>query len=158
MLHGRVSVFGGAQYRPLLHVRDVAEAVVPTLFTEHAGIFNLHSENVTIRELAERVKQIAPEVGVEYVEMKSQDTRNYRVSSEKASETFGFKPLLKIEDGVRQIADLVLQGRIRDTASPRYSNLDFLRPLLVPETSPLGTELVVTPALRLHSEQRADAT
>jgi nucleoside-diphosphate-sugar epimerase len=143
ILHGRISVFGGEQYRPLLHVRDVAEAVVPTLFSEHRGIFNLDSENVTIRELAERIAEFAPDVEAEFTDMPFQDLRNYRVSSEKARGTFGFDPQLTVEDGIRQIAAIVEEGRVRDTSMPRYSNLDFLRPLLVPERSPLGRELVV---------------
>ena len=143
LLHGRISVFGGDQYRPLLHVRDVAEAVVPTLFSEHRGIYNLDSENVTIRTLAERIAAFYPDVETEFTDMPFQDLRNYRVSSEKARTAFGFSPRLTVEDGIRQIAEIVMEGRVRDTSAPRYSNLDFLRPLLVPERSPLGTEVVV---------------
>lgn len=143
ILHGRISVFGGDQYRPLLHVRDVAEAVVPTLFSEHRGIFNLESENVTIRALAERITAFYPDVEAEFTDMPFQDLRNYRVASDKARDAFGFTPLLKVEDGIRQIAQVVMEGRVRDTSAPRYSNLDFLRPLLVPERSPLGREIVV---------------
>jgi nucleoside-diphosphate-sugar epimerase len=143
LLHGRISVFGGDQYRPLLHVRDVAEAVVPTLFTEHRGIFNLDSENVTIRALAERIAAFYPDVEAEFTDMAFQDLRNYRVSSDKARGAFAFSPKLSVEDGIRQIARIVMEGRVRDTSAPRYSNLDFLRPLLVPEHSPLGKEVVV---------------
>jgi nucleoside-diphosphate-sugar epimerase len=143
MLHGRISVFGGEQYRPLLHVRDVARAVVPTLFSEHRGVFNLESENVTIRGLAERIAGFYPEVEATFTELPFQDLRNYRVSSEKARSTFAFDPLLTVEDGIRQIARVVAEGRVRDTSVPRYSNLDFLRPLLVPERSPLGREIIV---------------
>jgi nucleoside-diphosphate-sugar epimerase len=143
VLHGRISVFGGDQYRPLLHVRDIAEAVVPTLFSEQRGIFNLHSENVTIRELAERIRAIIPDAETEFTDIPFEDLRNYRVSSDKAREAFGFEPLLTVEDGVREVARVVTKGRIRDTSMPRYSNLDFLRPLLVPERSPLGAEVVV---------------
>jgi nucleoside-diphosphate-sugar epimerase len=143
LLHGRISVFGGDQYRPLLHVRDVAEAVVPTLFTGHRGIFNLDSENVTIRALAERIAAFYPDVEAEFTDMAFQDLRNYRVSSDKARGAFAFSPKLSVEDGIRQIARIVMEGRVRDTSAPRYSNLDFLRPLLVPEHSPLGKEVVV---------------
>lgn len=143
LLHGRISVFGGDQYRPLLHVRDVAEAVVPTLFSDHRGIFNLDSENVTIRGLAERISAFYPDVEAEFTDMPFQDLRNYRVASDRAREAFGFDPQLTVEDGIRQIAQVVMEGRVRDTSAPRYSNLDFLRPLLVPERSPLGREIVV---------------
>jgi nucleoside-diphosphate-sugar epimerase len=143
VLYGRISVFGGDQYRPLLHVRDVARAVVPTLFSEHRGTFNLQSENVTIRELAERIAAVRPDIEAHYTDAPDQDLRNYRVSSEKARAAFGFDPQLTVEDGIRQIMSVVEEGRVRDTSAPRYSNLDFLRPLLVPERSPLGTEIVV---------------
>jgi nucleoside-diphosphate-sugar epimerase len=148
MLHGRISVFGGEQYRPLLHVRDVAEAVVPTLFSEHRGIFNLESENVTIRGLAERIAAFYPDVEAEFTDMAFQDLRNYQVASDRARETFGFTPQLTVEDGIRQIAGVVREGRVRDTSVPRYSNLDFLRPLLVPERSPLGREIIVRDRFR----------
>ncbi len=156
MLHGRISVFGGDQYRPLLHVRDVAEAIVPTLFSDHVGIFNLESENVTIRALAERIAAFYPEVETEFTDMAFQDLRNYRVSSEKARAAFGFDPQLTVEDGIRQIAQVVQEGRVRDTSAPRYSNLDFLRALLVPERSPLGNEVVVRH--RFHTMRAARAS
>jgi nucleoside-diphosphate-sugar epimerase len=143
MLHGRISVFGGDQYRPLLHVRDVAEAVLPTLFSDHRGIFNLESENVTIRSLAERIATFYPAVRTEFTDLPFQDLRNYQVSGEKARSAFGFSPKLTVEDGIYQVARVVAEGRVRDTSAPRYSNLDFLRPLLVAEHSPLGREIVV---------------
>src|SRR5262249_25689660 len=68
-LHRRISVFGGDQYRPLLHVRDVARGVLPTLLSEHRGVFNLESENVTIRQLAERIAAFYPEVEVAFTDM-----------------------------------------------------------------------------------------
>jgi nucleoside-diphosphate-sugar epimerase len=151
ILYGRISVFGGEQYRPLLHVRDVAHAVVRTLFRDYRGIFNLESENVTIRELAERIMAVRPDVEAEFTEAPVQDLRNYRVSSEKARATFGFEPELTVEDGIRQIVSVVEDGRIRDTSMPRYSNLDFLRPLLVPERSPLGREIIVPHRFRVRS-------
>jgi len=141
--HRKISVFGGDQYRPLLHVRDVGEAVVPVLGSDVRGTFNLESENVTIRALAERIAALHPDVQTEFTDLPLQDLRNYRVSSEKARAAFGFDPRLMVEDGVRQIGRLVAEGRVRDPSSPRYSNLDFLRPLLVPERSPLGREVIV---------------
>jgi nucleoside-diphosphate-sugar epimerase len=144
VLYGRIGIFGGEQYRPLLHVRDVADPVVSTLFGEHRGTFNLHSENVTVRELAERIQGVVPGVEAEFTDMPFEDLRNYKVSSEKAAAAFGFRPDLRVEDGIRELAKIVADGRVRDTSMPRYSNLDFLRPLLVPERSPLGTEVVVS--------------
>lgn len=49
---GKISVFGGDQFRPLLHVKDVARAVKMNLESEHRGVFNLHRQNVRIMDLA----------------------------------------------------------------------------------------------------------
>jgi nucleoside-diphosphate-sugar epimerase len=149
ILHGRISVFGGDQYRPLLHVRDVAEAVRRTLFTEHQGKYNLNCESVTIRELADRIAACYSEVAIDFTPIPFEDLRNYRVSSDMARDVFGFSPQSSLEDGIHQVARAVQEGRIRDTTIPRYSNLDFLRPLLVPERSPLGRELIARHPFRV---------
>jgi nucleoside-diphosphate-sugar epimerase len=141
LLHGRMSVFGGAQYRPLLHVRDVAEAVLAALSGGSRGIYNLHAANMQIHELAEAISREVPEARVHHTEIRFQDARNYRVSSDKAARDLGFAPRLRLEDGIREIKALVQQGRIRDLSSPRFSNTDFLRPRLVPERTPLGFEV-----------------
>src|SRR5262249_59567506 len=91
-IYGRISVFGGEQYRPLLHVRDVAEAVVANIATSHRGIYNLHSANMRIVDVAEKIREYVPGLVVQKTEMKFQDSRNYRVSSAKAIEAFGFGP------------------------------------------------------------------
>ena len=137
----RISVFGGAQYRPLLHVRDAADAVAANVTTAHRGIYNLHAVNVRIDDLAERIGEIVPGVAVTRTEMKFQDARNYRVSSERAAAAFGFAPTRTVDHGISEIKALVEQGRVRDISSPRYSNTDFLRPLLVREKTPLGAEI-----------------
>ena len=54
-----MSVFGGQQFRPLLHVRDVATAIVPEIQTTNSGVYNLHAENLTILELAQRIQKIS---------------------------------------------------------------------------------------------------
>ena len=54
---GKISVFGGNQYRPLLHVRDAAQTIFDNLETRATGIFNLHKENMKISDVAEHVKK-----------------------------------------------------------------------------------------------------
>ena len=53
---GKVKVYGGDQYRPLLHVRDAALAIAQNLTSEHCGVFNLGAKNVRIVDHAERVR------------------------------------------------------------------------------------------------------
>ncbi|HMG04545.1 MAG TPA: hypothetical protein VK581_03740, partial [Chthoniobacterales bacterium] len=77
-----------------------------------------------------------------------QDARNYSVSSDKARRDFGFTPRYAPEDGITEIKRLVEEGRIRDISSPRFSNTDFLRPMLITDKTVLGFEVASPSKLR----------
>jgi nucleoside-diphosphate-sugar epimerase len=137
----RISVFGGNQYRPLLHVKDVAEAIVQTLEASHTGVFNLHAVNMRIADLADCLKAQFPDLEVERTELTFQDTRNYRVSSEKAIVAFGFSPKHPVEEGIAELKELLEAGRIKNISLSRHSNQRFLREVLDKPSSPLGFEV-----------------
>ena len=59
--------------------------------------------------------------------MPFQDTRNYRVSSKKAEETFEFKSIHSIDQGIEEVKSLVETHRIKDLDHARYSNQRFLQ-------------------------------
>lgn len=126
-IEGHINVFGGDQFRPLLHVKDVARAVVMNLETEHKGVFNLARQNVRISDLAYQVRMHFPDLIIEHTDMPFQDTRNYRVSGKKAEETFNFKSIHSIDDGIEELKYLVETKRIKDLMSPRYSNQAYLK-------------------------------
>jgi len=123
---GKLSVFGGEQFRPLLHVIDAAQAAVDHVQSNFHGIFNLHSKNVRIIDLAYQIKQHFPGVEIEQTPMKFQDTRNYRVSSEKAHHILNFNPRYSIDDGIQEIKELLEQKRIKNVENPRYTNQTYL--------------------------------
>jgi nucleoside-diphosphate-sugar epimerase len=123
---GEIKVFGGDQFRPLLHVRDAARAIVQNLETKHRGIYNLHRQNVRIIDLAYQVRNHFPDMLIEQTEMPFQDTRNYRVSSDKAQSILGFKATASIDDGIEDIKGLLETGRLKDVDNPRYTNQGFL--------------------------------
>lgn len=129
-MQGKLSVFGGEQFRPLLHVKDVARAVVQNLRTSHTGVYNLHRQNVRIIDLAYQVRNHFPDCVIERTKMPFQDTRNYRVNSNKARSVFGFNPSFSIDDGIEELKFLVETGRIKDINAIRYSNQAFLSHLL----------------------------
>jgi nucleoside-diphosphate-sugar epimerase len=124
--YGKISVFGGDQFRPLLHVADAAVAAVENLETSRRGVFNLQRQNVRIIDLAYQVRNHFPDLVIETTPMKFQDARNYRVSSDKAKETFGFAPAHSIDDGIEDIKSLVDSRRLCDVDNPRYTNQAFL--------------------------------
>lgn len=124
---GKVSVFGGEQFRPLLHVKDAAEAIKLACFSSEIGVFNLHRQNVRIIDLAYQIRNHFPDIQIEVTEMHFQDTRNYKVISKKAIEKLGFNPIYTIDDGIEEIKKLLLEHRIKNINHSRYSNFEYLK-------------------------------
>ena len=124
--YGKISVFGGDQFRPLLHVVDAAQAAVNNLETSHCGIFNLQRQNVRVIDLAYQVRNHFPDLVIEQTDMKFQDARNYRVSNEKAREAFGFCATHSIDEGMEELKALLDSRRLSDVDNPRYTNQAFL--------------------------------
>ncbi|MGE5112796.1 MAG: NAD-dependent epimerase/dehydratase family protein [Acidobacteriaceae bacterium] len=123
---GKITVFGGDQFRPLLHVRDAAQAAADNAATSVTGIFNLHRQNVRIVDLAYQVRNHFPDLVIEQTPMEFQDSRNYRVSSAKARESLGFSPQYSIDAGIEELKILLDANRMRDLSNPRYTNQAFL--------------------------------
>lgn len=130
---GKISVFGGQQYRPLLHVRDAARGMVEALEypkLEKAEIFNIMHENMRIADLAFKIKDHFPNIEIEQTEIPFEDTRNYKVVADKLKEKMGFTTRLSIDNGIEQIKKLLVDQRIRDIHNPRYSNHMFMGDLI----------------------------
>jgi nucleoside-diphosphate-sugar epimerase len=123
----QMSVFGGQQFRPLLHVRDVATAIVPHIDSHKSGVYNLHAENLTIIELAKRIQEVVPNATLKITQSSFQDARNYAVSSEKARMDLGFAPNWTVQDGINEIYEAMTQNRIPDVSLPRFSNVAALQ-------------------------------
>ena len=123
----KLSVFGGEQWRPLLHVRDVSNAIFRGLFSDISGLYNLHYKNFTIRNLAEEILQVGnPSGEIEYQEMPFEDQRNYRVCSDKFRE-LGWHPFYSLERGIGSLSRVLREGRIVDTTDSVYSNARFIK-------------------------------
>ncbi len=137
-VHKKINIFGGGQYRPLLHVRDAAKTIFDALEGTNTGIYNVHSENTTITEIAKLVEKRFPSLQVDLIDTMTQDCRNYRVSSEKAKKQLGFNPRLTISAGIEELKEMLEQGRIKNSFLTRFSNYLYLKPLLSEYNSPLG--------------------
>jgi nucleoside-diphosphate-sugar epimerase len=124
---GRIVIFGGDQYRPLLHVRDAAAAIVHAALSDRGtGLYNLHSVNIRITELAALMQRHFPALEVQHTGLAAEDARDYRVSSAKAEDQLGFVPERSVDDGIDEVRGLVTGGRIKDVNNPRYSNQAYL--------------------------------
>ncbi len=122
-----ITVFGGSQYRPNLHIQDMTDlycAVLKMPAEKIDGkIFNAGWQNMSIADIAEAVKA---EVGsdVKIVTSKTDDLRSYRVSSEKIKRELGWEPRYTVPDAIRELVAAFKAGKIPDSLSaPRYSNI-----------------------------------
>jgi nucleoside-diphosphate-sugar epimerase len=135
---GRISVFGGEQFRPLLHVKDVATMCARAVDQNTRGVYNLTAKNTRIIDIAYQIRGHFPDCVIETSEAMFQDTRNYRVSAARATKELGFRPEHSLDDGIEEIKALLFEGRIRDTGLDRYSNQSFLTNMLEREASALS--------------------
>jgi nucleoside-diphosphate-sugar epimerase len=120
-----LTVFGGDQWRPLMHVRDVAEATLFGLRKKVTGLFNLSAENFRIREIAEKICDIIPNTRVVFQDMKFEDQRNYRVTSE-AYRNLGWTPKHTMDEGIHEMFMVIKEQRIKDLSDPIYYNAHYL--------------------------------
>lgn len=109
---GVITVFGGNQMRPNLHIEDMVDAYELMLSAPHEKIhgevFNIGFDNRSIAEIAQIAKQIVqeevPEQGeIGIVTTPTNDMRSYHVNSDKVKRLLGFEPKRTIEDAVRDI-------------------------------------------------------
>tara|TARA_B110000014_G_C20119430_1_gene592519 strand:+ start:294 stop:1229 length:936 start_codon:yes stop_codon:yes gene_type:complete len=126
LTEGKLTVFGGDQWRPLLHVVDVANAINHTLDSEVTGIFNLHYKNYKIIDIANTIVNKIPQASIDTTPMKFQDARNYQVSSEKLFNETGFRSEVELLTGVDEVYNLISSNRIKNVNHVRYSNQNFL--------------------------------
>jgi nucleoside-diphosphate-sugar epimerase len=119
---GKITVFGGDQTRPNIHIDDITEVYLHLIdHPEATGIYNAGFENISIMDIARLVTKHVP---VEIVVTASNDPRSYRVNSDKLLAT-GFKPRKTVEDAVREIMDKYRSGALRD--EDRFSNLKWMQ-------------------------------
>ena len=112
--NGKITVFGGGQTRPNVHIDDITDLYLFLLENpEHAGIYNAGFENITILEIAELV---AKHVDAEIVVTPSNDPRSYRINSDRLLAT-GFKPKKSVEDAIKELVGLWRQGAWKDDES-----------------------------------------
>jgi nucleoside-diphosphate-sugar epimerase len=123
----RLLIFNRNQWRPFVHVEDIARAFIACLRAPNSRvayeIFNVGSDdlNSTLGDLAARIKAQVPEAEIVYVENAS-DHRNYRVSFTKVSEVLGFDCQLSLDDGIGEIKRAVQNGLVADYRNPKYYN------------------------------------
>jgi len=130
VLEGDIPVFGGEQYRPLVHVNDAARAFADVLEAplEKVGhqIFNVGDDdlNYQIKEVGRIVEENVPGADMRFVEHK-EDDRTYRVSFDKINHVLGWSSEFDIADGVQEIKEWMEEENVTDYTDDHLRNSEY---------------------------------
>lgn len=134
---GKITVFGGQQMRPNIHIEDITDLYIQLLTAPVEKIngeaFNAGYENHKVEELAQIVKRVVeaemPDRGPIAIEFTpSDDIRSYHISSEKVSRVLGFVPQRTIEEAVRDLVRAFQAGKIPNSMdNPIYCNIKTMQ-------------------------------
>lgn len=124
---GVITVFGGDQMRPNIHIDDMVRAYQESLKWPSAAIdgktYNVGYHNHTVREIADMVRNVVgPHVQIETTP--TDDNRSYHVSSDLIRRELGFEATHTVEDAVRDLQKAFTAGRVPDAMTDdRYYNI-----------------------------------
>lgn len=127
----RITVFGGKQMRPNIHIEDMTYAYVKSLEwpdeTIDGKIYNVGFDNFTVSEIAEKIRTIVGE-DIEIVTTPTDDNRSYHVSSKKINKELGFMAERTVEDAIRDLVIAFEAGKIPDSMTDaRYYNIKTMQ-------------------------------
>ena len=129
----------GTPWRPIVHIRDIAQAFIAVLEAPleivHNQAFNVgrNEDNFRIREIAEIVKETVPNSKVEYAQGASPDKRCYRVNTSKILKTLSdFQPQWNTRKGAKELYLAYKQFglRLEDFEGIKYQRIAHMKHLL----------------------------
>ena len=137
--NNKITVFGGSQLRPNLHIQDMCDLYQLLIEVESEKIagqtFNAGYQNLSIMKIAEIVRDV---VAAEYPDRKpidivttpTDDIRSYHINSDKIARVLGFRPKRTIEDAVRDLCVAFKAGNLPGSLDDdRYFNVKRMKRL-----------------------------
>lgn len=119
---GKITLFGGQQVRPNIHIDDITDVYLHFLDNPHVtGIYNAGFENLALGTIVEMVTKYIP---AEVIITPSNDPRSYRVNSDKLLKT-GFKPKKTVDIAIQEIIERFQQGNLKN--EDRFHNLKWMQ-------------------------------
>ena len=124
---GVITVYGGNQIRPNIHIDDITDLYLFLLKNKTPGIFNAGFENLSILDIAKQVTSFIP---AEIKITESNDPRSYRINSDKLL-SLGFQPKKKVNDAIREL--IIEYGKQRLQDQDGFYNIRTMKKLLQEE-------------------------
>ena len=122
----RITIAGGNQWRPFVHVKDVSRAIIKILNSDFKKtdnqIFNIVGENVQIKDIGKAIKKINPKANITFSNNIT-DNRNYKSSNKKAKKLLNFKTRYTIYDGIKEVSEYTKKNKIKNIFNKKYINI-----------------------------------
>lgn len=155
---GVITIYNGEQWRPFIHVSDVAEGLILALDAPlevvSGEIYNLGDSrlNHTLLDVAATIQKLVPGTRLEHKE--NPDRRNYRVSFDKIRQELGFERRITLEEGIRDLIASVHAHRLHNYTEPIYHNQRYLQAAggLAPGRE-IDSQVMAAFALALQNQQ-----
>jgi nucleoside-diphosphate-sugar epimerase len=119
---GRMTVFGGSQIRPNIHIDDLVDLYLFAFERRLAGVYNAAFENLTVLEIAQQVAAQVPAAIT--VQPDNTDPRSYRLCSDRLCAT-GFRPKKTVSAAVGELAVAYHDGRLVDR--PNWHTVGWMK-------------------------------
>ena len=120
--HGRMTLFGGEQTRPNIHIEDITDLYCFLLENSGVqGVYNAGFENLSIKEMAQLIQAVIP---TDITLTGSNDPRSYRINSDKLLST-GFRPKYGVKDAINELKQAYDMGKLRN--EPQWHNLQWMQ-------------------------------
>ena len=126
----RIRVFGGAQMRPNVHIRDLSAFYRMLLSAPadkiSARAFNVSRKNASVMALAEMIRdELDSSLPIDTVP--SDDPRSYHLSADRARKELGFEPRHDLVTAVRELREAYRSGQVSDSRSSIYRNVAWMK-------------------------------
>ena len=130
---GEITVFGGEQKRPNLHIEDMTDLYLFLLAQPgekvHRKIYNVGHENYRVREIAEIVRDTLGG-NIPIVTTPTNDKRSYHVSSRKIKEELGFEAKHTVREAVEDLCEAFDKGQLPESLdNEMYFNIKRMQSL-----------------------------
>jgi len=132
---GKITVFGGEQKRPNIHIEDMTDLYVKTLeYPDEkidGKIFNAGYDNMKMKDIADTVKEVVTKElnkkGLKIETTPTNDNRSYHVSSEKIKKELGFVAKRSVADAVKGLVAAYKSGKIKNPDDKKYYNIKTMQ-------------------------------
>jgi nucleoside-diphosphate-sugar epimerase len=132
LVNREITVFGGSQKRPNIHIEDITDLYVKTLEYPskmiNGKIYNAGYENYSVMKVAEMVKEVLKDKRIKIKVLPTNDLRSYKISSEKIKKDLGYEAKHSVEEAIGDIVKAYNTGLLPDPlTNDKYVNIKMMK-------------------------------